>query len=85
MQQGTQHRLFVGRLRLTHGLIAVSDHMDGPPQLDDPAAQHVIPLLGSLLDTQAVLLISEGIAIVAISTSEKSKDFLIRQRLSLLS
>ncbi|MFM8857956.1 MAG: hypothetical protein ACKOI2_12315, partial [Actinomycetota bacterium] len=50
VQQRSKHAVFMASLFLADGVLAISDHVYGFTQFDDPIGPHLVPLVRGLLD-----------------------------------
>jgi len=70
VQQRPQHSVLMASLLLVDGVLAVSDHMHGPTEFDNPVGPNLVALIGGLVDSEAFLLIAQRPSVVAVSSPE---------------
>ncbi|MFM8856502.1 MAG: hypothetical protein ACKOI2_04730 [Actinomycetota bacterium] len=58
-------------LFLADGVLAISDHVYGFTQFDDPIGPHLVPLVRGLLDSEPLLLIPQRPSVVAVSSPKQ--------------
>lgn len=76
VKERAQHGLLVFTLFLQLGSLVLGYRVNGSAQSDDAVGFDLVAFVGGLLDAQALFLITQCCAVVAVGATEQRKDFL---------